>query len=141
LSRKTTTIRIIGLLAFGLCGLYLAFTIEGYKPLGHGYFLLRRARWISNGFESIYHSKELYFRWKNLGQTGQGFISPSGKHAVYEHEGKLILFGVKRGTNRDITDGQFGVPETVNWHEPERYIVVTYYEDQNHRPSTIHIPD
>jgi hypothetical protein len=118
MSRKTTTLRIIVLLAFGLYVLYLAFTVEAYKPLGHGYFLLSRAHWISNGFESIYHSEELYFRWKNLGQTDQGFVSPSGKYALYESVGKLLL-------KTNVTDGTFAVPESAVWHESEGYMTTT----------------
>jgi hypothetical protein len=84
----------------------LAFTIEGFWNLGHGYFVVSRADIVTNGSESIYHSRELYFRSKNLGQTNQGFVSPSGKNAVYENEGKLLLFDAKRGTKKDITDGK-----------------------------------
>jgi hypothetical protein len=80
-TRTKCEVRIFCIVA--LCIGYVVSTLEGYQGLGHGYFLLFRTYRIKNGFEGIYHSHELYFHWRNLGQTGQYFISPSGKYALY----------------------------------------------------------
>jgi hypothetical protein len=56
--------------------------VERYKGPGHGFFLLSQWPPMSGGFESVYHYRELHHYWKNLGVTGECFVSPSGRFAV-----------------------------------------------------------
>jgi hypothetical protein len=122
--------------------LFLAAQIERYQGLGHGFFLLARWRSINGGFESVYHYQDLRHYWKNLGMTGQCFVSPSGRFALYESyesEGKLLLFDADSGRISDVTDGALAVPSEADWHEPEHQAGVLYYE--NHKPSVIRLPN
>ena len=74
--------------------------------------------------------------------TGESFVSPSGRFALYESyesDGKLLVFDADSGKTTDVTDGDFALPSGVNWHEPEHQAEVLYYE--KHKPSVIHLPN
>ncbi len=140
--RRAAWIGIFFVIVATLAGLFFASHIERYRGLGHGFFLLSRWRRTSGGFESIYHYQELHHYWKNLGMTGESFVSPSGRFALYESyesDGKLLVFDADSGKTTDVTDGDFALPSEVNWHEPEHQAEVLYYE--KHKPSVIHLPN
>src|SRR5947207_700212 len=62
-------------------------------------------------------TRHLYFGSKDLGTVGACFISPSTCHAIYEHEGKLMLFHSCSETVKPITDLRGVSPAHVTWSE------------------------
>ena len=66
-------------------------------------------------------------------------ISPSGRFAVFEQDGKLMLFDSVKKTPSDVTDGAFALPKAFQWNESEGVVTVTYYE--GHEPSRILLGD
>jgi hypothetical protein len=140
--RKATWIGVFLVISAAFVGLFFASHIEGYRGLGHGFFLLSRWRWTSGGFERIYHYQELHHYSKNLGMTVQCLVSPSGRFALYESyegDGKLLLFDADTGKSGDVTDGDFARPSEMHWHEPEHQVDVLYFE--KHKPSVIRLPN
>ena len=109
---------------------------ERSESLGHGFKLARRAVCNDPEFwEAIGHFHFLFFKDRELGQVGQRSISPSGRYALFESVGKLLLFDVKDRLVRDVTDGEFSLPKFIKWDEKREIVTVSYYED--HSPSTI----
>lgn len=137
-----TLLFVFGLCLAGLLAEIFVLRIQRYQGLGHGFFLLSRWEPIKGGFESVYHYQELHHHLKNLGMTGQVFVSPSGRFALYEsfdREGHILLFDADSGKTGDVTDGDFAIPSETEWHEPEHQAGVLYYE--NHKPSLIRLPN
>ena len=107
------------------------------NSLEHGYRLVQRSE-TSGGFEGRAHYKDLYFHQHRLGEVGQYSISPSGRYALFEDNGKLQLFDRTNTRTRDVTDGSFAIPKSFNWRESAGIVEVVYYE--GHTNSTIQLP-
>jgi len=90
----------------------------------------------NSSFEAVAHRHVLFYGNKELGNVGAYFISPSRRFALFESEGKLLLFDGLLGDKRDVTDGEFDVPKSVAWDKTTAY--VTYYD--KHKPTTIYLP-
>jgi hypothetical protein len=109
------------------------------RKLPHGFRLVHRTVDLSkctNCFEGMGHYQDLYYRKARVADTvGQVSISPSGRFAVFERMGKLLLFDLKTKKTRDVTDGSFSVPQEFRWREEDNVVVVNYYKD--HGPSEI----
>ena len=113
---------------------------EHSSRLGNGFRQVRRQQ--CNGpdvWEAIGHFDFLYFKKLELGRVGQLSISPSGRFALFESVGRLLLFDAEHRNMRDVTDGEFAVPKLLKWDEKRKIVTVTYYED--HSPSTINLPE
>jgi hypothetical protein len=111
------------------------------QDLGHGYRLVQRQQDTSsdpNGFEAVAHYADLYYGLRKLGTPGQFSISPSGRYAGFEEEGRLLLFDRQSRAITDVTDGAFAIPRTFDWNEPAAFLEIDYYED--HAPSSIELP-
>ena len=106
------------------------------ERLGHGFKLVRREVCNDPTFwEAIGHFDFLFFKSRELGQVGQRSISPSGRYALFESAGKLLLFDAQDKSVCDVTDGEFALPELITWYEKRQVVTVTYYD--SHSPSTI----
>ena len=92
-------------------------------------------RAVPGAFEGLAHYHDLFYGSRRLGEVGQWSISPSGRFALFEDKGKLLLFDRDLGQTRDVTDGSFAVPKTFAWSERGAVVEVTYYE--RHSPSRI----
>jgi hypothetical protein len=92
---------------------------------------------VPGAFEGLAHYNDLYYGSRRLGTVGQWSISPSGRFALYEDEGRLLLFDRQLGQTREVTDGTFAIPASFAWRESADVVEVAYYE--NHAPSTIEL--
>jgi hypothetical protein len=104
--------------------------------LGHGFHIKHVAEASSAAFEAFAHHQVLYFKTQKLGYVGECFISPSGRFALFESVGKLLLFDSRSGKSDDVTDAKFAVPAAAKWQPGS--VLVKYYE--NHPPSKIKLP-
>ena len=109
---------------------------ERSDSLGNGFKVVRRE--VCNDpelWEAIGHFDFLQFKDRELGRVGQRSVSPSGRYALFESAGKLLLFDAKDQSLRNVTDGAFAIPKLVKCDEKRETVTVTYYE--NHAPSAI----
>jgi hypothetical protein len=106
------------------------------EQLGHGFHTKHVVEASSTAFEAVAHYEVLYFKTQRLGYVGERFISPSGRFALFEGMGKLLLFDSRSGKTEDVTDGKFAVPAAAKWQPGS--VLVKYYE--NHPPSKIKLP-
>ena len=125
-------------LTYAICG--LLFTILtpllNCEQLGHGYHIEQISEPTNSSFEQIAHHDALFFHKTKLGDVGRCFISPSGRFALFESGGKLLLFDAHSKSTSDVTDGTFAIPMRAEWSR--KLVNVTYYTD--HAPSKIKLP-
>ena len=124
--------------AFLLLGL-LACSCSSQR-LGHGYRLVSRTvdmRNVTGAFEGLAHYTDLYCGARRLGTVGQYSVSPSGRFALFEDNGRLLLFDRELGQTRQVTDGSFAIPKSFAWSESAGVVEVAYYE--GHAPSRIRV--
>ncbi len=98
--------------------------------LGQGYRIVHRSkdmRGVPGAFEALTHYSDLYYREQRLGTIGQYSISPSGRFALFEDTGKLMLFDRQRRKIREVTDG-FAIPRSFTWSESAGFVDIVYYE-------------
>ena len=117
-------------------------TVSKSMILEHGYRVERRTENVGatpGSFEKVAHYRDLYFETNRLGTGGQYAISPSGRFALFEDKGRLLLFVRETGTTRDVTDGTFAIPKSVVWNERGNSVEVVYYSD--HEPIVIGLPE
>lgn len=101
------------------------------KSLGHGYSIINRPEamaGVPGAFEGKSHHRDFYYGSLKLGTVGQYSIAPSGRYALFESNGKLMLFAAESRRLRDETNGRFYVPKTVEWRESEGAVVVKFYD-------------
>lgn len=106
--------------------------------LGHGYRIVHRTvdmRGVERAFEATAHYSDLYYFRQRLGEVGTYSISPSGRFALFEDTGRLMLFNRQARQTRVVTDGTFAVPREFAWDESGGIVNVTYYD--KHTPSRI----
>jgi len=72
------------------------------------------------------HPHHLYYQSKDLGIVGNCFVSPSGCHALFEQNGKLMLFHACSESLKPITDLRGAVPSQITWSESRNEAVVSY---------------
>ncbi len=111
------------------------------ERLGHSYRLVHRSvdsRQVEGAFEGFAHYSDLYSGSDKLGTVGQFSISPSGRFALFENNGRRRLFDRTTRQTRDVTDGSFALPRHFTWNEVVGVVEVTYYD--NHPPSRIELP-
>lgn len=113
----------------------LLLTVQGCatarKNLGHGYSIIDRSEemaGVPGAFEGQSHHRDFYYRSLKLGTVGQYSVAPSGRYALFESAGKLLLFTAESRQLRDETNGKFFVPKTVEWRESADAVVVTFYD-------------
>lgn len=92
---------------------------------------------VSGAFEKFAQYNDLYYGRRRLGTIGQYSISPSGRFALYEATGRLLLFDRESRQIRDVTDGVFAVPKSFVWQESTGVVLVYYFG--NHAPSLIRL--
>jgi hypothetical protein len=92
---------------------------------------------IPGAFEGLAHYTDLYCDARRLGTVGQYSISPSGRFALFEDTGRLLLFDRESGQTRDVTDGGFAIPKSFAWSEGIGVVEVVYYD--SHSPSRIEL--
>jgi len=110
------------------------------RTLGHGYRIVPRAVDMSrvpNAFEGLAHYTDLYYRSHRLGTVGEYSISPSGRYAIFQDDGKTLLFDRSSGETRDVTDGSVAIAKSFAWSESAGTVGVQYYD--GHSPSKIEI--
>ena len=115
-----------------------------------GYRLVQRTEsmaGVKGAFEGLAHYQDLYHGPIRLGTVGQYSISPSRDFALFEDNGRLMLFGRTTRTIRDVTDGGFALPAKFDWNEGTGFVEVTYYGAhpvsrivlQSGRPSSVRV--
>ena len=107
---------------------------------GQGYRIVSRTvdmRGVPGAFEGVAHYSDLYYASRRLGTVGQWSISPSGRFALFEDTGKLLLFDRDLGQTREVTDGGFAIPKTFDWNEGAGTVEVAYFA--GHSPSRIEL--
>jgi len=98
------------------------------EDLGHGYKVVREKTRSHSSFERYAYYDVLRYRHRSLGEIGEVSISPSGQYALFEQDGKLILFNSTAGSLTDVTDGPFTVPKRIEWKEPDGFVLITAAE-------------
>lgn len=101
------------------------------KSLGHGYSIINRQEemaGVPGAFENKSHHCDFYYRSLKLGTVGRYSVAPSGRYALFESNGKLLLFTAESKRLRNETTGRFYIPKTVEWRESAGEVVVTFYD-------------
>lgn len=101
------------------------------KSLGHGYSIINRTEemaGVPGAFEGKSHHQDFYYKSLKLGTVGHYSIAPSGRYALFESNGKLMLFAAESKTLLDETNGRFYIPKNVEWRESEGVVVVIFYD-------------
>ncbi len=93
------------------------------RNLGGGFKLVRDSRTAASPAAPTRH---LYYESKDLGSVGQCFISPSGCHALYEQNGKLMLFHSCSESLKPISDLKGAVATQITWSEARNEARVAY---------------
>ena len=85
----------------------------------------------ANCFESVSHYRYLYEGDTQISRVYSESLSPSGNYTAFEDDGKIMLYIRGSGNLKEITDGQFAVPESFIWDEPQSQLTITYYNDNS----------
>ena len=93
------------------------------RNLGGGFKLVRDPRTAPSAGAAGHH---LFYEAKDLGSVGQCFISPSGCHALYAQDGKLMLFHACSGSLKTIANLDGAVPTQTSWSEVRNEARVAY---------------
>jgi len=105
------------------------------ESLGGSYTRVREETQSSSASEDIRHADRLYFHGADLGEVGFVSVAPSGGYAIFERNGEIYLIVSATGNLTPVTDGEFSIPRTVQWHESEMFAEIEYYDA--HLPSRI----
>jgi hypothetical protein len=108
------------------------------EDLGHGYYTAIRRQQSSSAFERYSYEKLLYLGGRRLGPVGFVSISPSGRFALYEGDGRLLLFDKGTGKTSDVTAPPVSVPKYARWDEVGAVVTVEYFEDR--KADQVHLP-
>jgi hypothetical protein len=133
----TIVTRFVTLVAISLA---LVSCSTGPGSLGHGYRIVPRTVNLSgvpDAFEGLTHYTDLYLHSHRLGTVGEYSISPSGRFALFQDDGKTLLFDRGLRQTRDVSDGNFAVAKSFDWSEITGIVYVEYY--YGHSPSKIQI--
>ena len=128
------------LLTFVAVLLALCSCSTGSRSLGHGYRIVPRTvdmSHVPDAFEGLAHYTDLYYRSHPLGTVGDYSISPSGRFALFQDDGKTLLFDCISRQTRDVTDGSFAIAKSFAWSEDSGVVEVEYYD--GHSPSRIEV--
>jgi hypothetical protein len=68
-----------------------------------------------------------------VGDVGFCSIAPSGRLALFEEQGRLLLFDSITGVRRDITGPRFAVPRAIRWDEQKHVATIQFYDDAPER--------
>jgi hypothetical protein len=69
-----------------------------------------------------------------LGPVGVYFVSPSGRYALYESNGRHLLYDTEYRKSTDFTPpAPYTAPRSVVWDEPLSRAVVTYMDERPQR--------
>lgn len=80
------------------------------------------------GARTLYHDKTA------LGPVGVYFVSPSGRYALYESNGRHLLYDTEYRKSTDFTPpAPYTAPRSVVWDEPLSRVVVTYMDERPQR--------
>jgi hypothetical protein len=128
------------LLIFAVLVLAACSCSTGSRSLGHGYRIVPRTvdmSHVPDAFEGLAHYTDLYYRSHRLGTVGEYSISPSGHYALFQDDGRTLLFDRTSQESRDVTDGQFAIAKSFAWSEDSGVVQVEYYD--GHSPSKIEV--
>ena len=92
---------------------------------------------VPDAFEGLAHYTDLYYRSHRIGTVGEYAISPSGRYALFQDDGRTLLFDRTSQQTRDVTDGQFAIAKSFAWSEDSGVVQVEYYD--GHSPSKIEV--
>ena len=95
------------------------------RNLGGGFKLVRDQRPASSASAPA-PTHHLYYDAKDLGSVGQYFISPSGCHALYEQNGKLMLFHSCSESLKPVSELNGAVAKQITWSESRNEARVAY---------------
>jgi len=105
------------------------------EKLGSGYTLVTRRVESASTFERYAYRDFLHYRHRHLGEVGFFSLSPTGRFALYEQDGALMLFDTSEGEPSDVTDGEFSVPKFVRWDEAGGVATIEYFD--SHDPTKV----
>lgn len=106
------------------CLMFCSCTPVKTVDLGYGYERVMKQSKSDSSFESNPYHAYLRYRGKLLGEVGYVSISPSGKYALFESDGELMVFSSGPRRFVQVTDGAFSVPGSVEWDEPNDVVVI-----------------
>ena len=107
---------------------------SGYRVFHH----IEYRREVPGAFARDAQFSDLYYQQHRLASVRQYSISPSGRFALFEDDGKLMLFDRDALHKRNVTDGPFAIPSSFTWSESTGTVDVDYHA--NHPPSRIVLP-
>jgi hypothetical protein len=110
-------------LVFLACVLALLGCDHNTRNLGGGFRLVHEDKKTT---ASSTHPHHLYYQSTDLGSVGNCFVSPSGCHALFEQNGKLMLFHSCSETLKPVAETHGAVPAQVTWSESRNEAAVSY---------------
>lgn len=109
-------------------------TAHAAEPIA-GLHFVKSSEPSASNFEGLTHYSYLYDGETKISRVNEADISPSGKYAVFEYDGKIVLYDGDKKSLRNITDGSFALPKEFKWDESKTQLVITY---QNDNPNPIY---
>lgn len=126
------------LLTFVVLVLAMSSCSTGSRSIGRGHRIVPRTvdmSHVPDAFEGLAHCADLYCRSCRLGSVGAYSISPSGRFALFQDDGRTLLFDRTTRQTLDVTDGRFAIAKSFAWSETSGMVQVEYYD--GHSPSRI----
>ena len=68
----------------------------------------------------------LYFHGSDLCVVDFVSVAPTGNYAIFVRNRDIFLIASANGNLRPVTDGEFTIPHSVEWHEDENFARVDY---------------
>lgn len=127
--------RVLCLTVLLLYAVVLPACAASREKLGNGYTLVTKRVESASTFERYAYRDFLRYRNRNLGEVGFFSLSPTGRFALYEQDGALMLFDTSGGDPSDVTDGEFSVPKFVRWDEGGGVATIEYFD--GHDPTKV----
>jgi hypothetical protein len=94
--------------------------------MGYGFELVTRVDENAKVWEGYVYHQDLRYRGTSLGEVGFVSIAPSGRFALYEQEGQLLLFSTESGKIRIVPREESAMPRYADWLEDKGLVVVSY---------------
>lgn len=108
------------------------------ERLGNGYKLVRRAEIAPpDHWEGIAHYRHLVHRGRELGRVGFVSIAPTGRYALVEMGGRLLLHDARSRSLTDVTEGKFEIPSHAVWRDG--VVTVHFFGEAERAPIDIGI--
>ena len=114
---RNATISALAVCLLGALLLLMGGCNTNVRNLGGGFKLVRQPAEETDQGAAPAHARHLYYEAKDLGAVGQCFVSPSGCHALYEQNGKLMLFHSCSEKLKTVADLPASAPMQVTWSE------------------------